>query len=113
MVITDKIDDVISPRRTCIHLKRETKKQGQCSSSLARHDRGLTTVIGRSDKDASGQKIDNSIRSTFERLRRWDSRIPVNSSTDRNLSKAFSQLHLLKDKLGLSDAIVEKTAYII
>ena len=36
----------------------------------------------------------------------------IGSSTNRNLYRAFSELHMLKDKLGLSDAIVEKTAYI-
>ena len=113
MVITDKIEDTIHPEQRMHTFEVGNKKaRTGAPSSLARHDRGLTTVIGRSDKDASGQKIDSSTRSTFERLRTWESRIQVNSSTDRNLSKAFSQLHLLKDKLGLSNAIVEKTAYI-
>ena len=113
MVITDKTDDIIhQEERTSTFEVANKKARTGAPSSLARHDRGLTTIIGRSDKDASGQKIVSSTSSTFERLRTWESRIQVNSSTDRNLSKAFSQLQLLKDKLGLSDAIVEKTAYI-
>ena len=113
MVISEKIEDNIHLERR-MHTLEDVDKIARTGapSSLARHDMGLSTVIGRSDNDASGQKIDSSTRSTFERLRTWDSRILVNSSTDRNLSKAFSQLHLLKDKLGLSDAVVEKTAYI-
>ena len=31
---------------------------------------------------------------------------------DRNRRRAFTELYKLKDKIGLSDAIVEKTAYI-
>ena len=31
---------------------------------------------------------------------------------DRNRRRAFAELYKLKDKLGLSDPIVEKTAYI-
>jgi transcription initiation factor TFIIB len=113
MVISDKTEDIIHQEGRASTFEEANKKaRTGAPSSLARHDRGLATIIGRSDKDASGQKIVNSTRSTFERLRTWDSRIQVNSSTDRNLSKAFSELHLLKDKLGLSDAIVEKTAYI-
>jgi transcription initiation factor TFIIB len=113
MIISDKIEDTIHPERR-MHTFEDVDKRARIGapSSLARHDMGLSTTIGRSDNDANGQKIVSSTRSTFERLRTWDSRIQVNSSTDRNLSKAFSQLHLLKDKLGLSDAIVEKTAYI-
>jgi transcription initiation factor TFIIB len=64
--------------------------------SLARHDMGLSTVIGRTDKDASGHMLDGAMRTTM----------------DRNLRQAFSELDRLKDKLGVSDAVIEKTAYI-
>ena len=113
MVIFDRTDDIVHPERHAYTFEDIDKNARIGSpSSLARHDKGLSTVIGRSDKDAGGQKIVNSMYSSFERLRTWDYRIQVNSSTDKNLSKAFSELHLLKDKLGLSDAIIEKTAYI-
>ncbi|HEU4821960.1 MAG TPA: TFIIB-type zinc ribbon-containing protein, partial [Nitrososphaeraceae archaeon] len=113
VVITDKTEDITHQEGYTSTFEEANKKaRTGAPASLARHDRGLATMIGTLDKDASGQKIVNSTRSTFERLRIWDSRIRVNTSTDRNLSKAFSELHLLKDKLGLSDAIVEKTAYI-
>jgi transcription initiation factor TFIIB len=85
---------------------------GETPSSLSRHDRGLATIIGRPDVDAAGKKIDSSMRSTFDRLRTWDARTQLDSSTDKNLSRAFSELSVLKDKLGLSDSIIEKTAYI-
>ena len=39
---------------------------------FARHDMGLYTVIGNTDKDAKGQKLDALIRSTMGRLRTWD-----------------------------------------
>jgi transcription initiation factor TFIIB len=81
-------------------------------TSLARHDMGLSTVIGMTDKDASGQKIDAAMRSTMERLRISNLRTQTRSSTDRSLLQAFNQLDRLKDKLGLSDPIVEKVAYI-
>jgi transcription initiation factor TFIIB len=81
-------------------------------SSLARHDMGLFTVIGRTDKDASGGKIDPLVRSTMERLKIWDFRSQIRTSTDRNLRQAFSELDVLKAKLGLSYAIIEKTAYV-
>jgi transcription initiation factor TFIIB len=82
------------------------------STSLARHDMGLSTIIGRTDRDASGQKIDPLMRSTMERLKTWDIRTQTHTPTDRNLKQAFFQLDVLKDKLGLSDSVVEKTAYI-
>jgi len=80
--------------------------------SLARSDMGLSTIIGRTNKDASGSKINPSMLSTIQRLRTWDSRTQVYTSTDRNLTQAFNQLDTLKDKLGLPSAVIEKTAYI-
>src|SRR5919106_1311861 len=81
-------------------------------TSLARHDMGLSTIIGRTDKDYNGNRIATSIKSTIDRLRILDYRTQLYSSTDRSLKKAFSELDTLKDKLALTDSVVEKTAYI-
>jgi len=48
----------------------------------------------------------------MKRLRTWDSRIRLHTSVEKSLKQAFNELDSLKDKLGLSDVIVEKTAYI-
>lgn len=113
MVISDKTqDDSHQDWRAFTPEEIESKARTGAPTSLSRHDRGLSTIIGREDKDASGQKLDSAMRSTFERLRTWDSRTKLHHSTDRSLSQAFSQLDILKYKLGLSDTIVEKTAYI-
>jgi transcription initiation factor TFIIB len=81
-------------------------------TSLARHDMGLSTIIGRTDKDYTGNRIAASIKSTIDRLRILDYRTQLYSSTDRSLKKAFYELDKLKDKLALPDSVVEKTAYI-
>ena len=81
-------------------------------TTLARHDKGLTTIIGRTDRDASGNKIDASIRSKMERLKVWDFRSHSHDSTNKNLIQAFNELDKLKDKLCLPDAVIERTAYI-
>jgi transcription initiation factor TFIIB len=112
MVISDKIDDDIHPERR-MHTFGDVDKRARTGapSSLARHDMGLSTIIGKENKDASGQKIDTAMRSKLERLRTLDSRTRMRTSGDRNLAKAFGQLERLKEKLSLSDAIVEKAAY--
>jgi transcription initiation factor TFIIB len=89
-----------------------TRSRTGMPTSLARHDKGLSTIIGRTDRDASGHTLDAAVRSTMNRLRTWDFRTQTNTSTDKNLRQAFSELDRLKDKLGLPDSIVEKTAYI-
>lgn len=81
-------------------------------NSLAFHDMGLATIIGKTNKDSTGHKLNASMNSAMERLRTWDSRTLVHAAGHRNLMKAFNELDRLKDKLGLSDAIVQRTAYI-
>jgi transcription initiation factor TFIIB len=52
------------------------------------------------------------MRSSIERLRTWDSRTQAHSSSDRNLRQALSEMDKIKDKLALSNAVIEKAAYI-
>ena len=122
VVLLDKIEDTSRPERRVFdsgaggmtggRQTDNTRARTGAPISLARHDMGLATIIGKEDRDASGQKIDTSIRSTVKRLRTWDSRAYIHSSSDRNLIQAFNELNIMKDKLALSDAIVEKSAYI-
>jgi transcription initiation factor TFIIB len=81
-------------------------------TSLARHDMGLSTIIGRTDRDYTGNRIATSIKSTIDRLRILDYRTQLYGSTDRSLNRAFYELDKLKDKLALPDSVVEKAAYI-
>jgi transcription initiation factor TFIIB len=81
-------------------------------TSLTIHDRGLATIINPVNRDSSGKPLTSAMKSTIERLRTWDSRSKVHESADRNLRQALSELTRLKDKLALSDAVVEKAAYI-
>jgi transcription initiation factor TFIIB len=118
MILSDKAEQTGAEWRTFADSSQATNNNNDNRSrtgsprSLARHDMGLYTIIANTDRDAKGQKLDTLIRSTMGRLRTWDYRTQAHTSSDRNLSQAFNQLDRLKDKLGLSDAVVEKTAYI-
>jgi transcription initiation factor TFIIB len=112
VISNNMLEDNRPEWRTFSTEEQANKSRIGIPTSLARHDMGLATVIGTPDRDASGHKIDAAMRSMMERLRTWDLRTQTHSSTDRNLRHAFYELNRLKDKLGLSDAIVEKTAYI-
>jgi len=111
LVISDKIQDTRQEWRDFLNTEEaKDRRRTGIPTSLALHDRGLYTMIGRGHKDARGQVLDASMRSTMGRLRTWDLR--TQASASRNLGTAFNQLNILKDKLGLPDAIIEKTAYI-
>ena len=73
---------------------------------------GLSTIIGVANKDATGKPLSSSMKNSIQRLRTWDSRSQANSSADRNLRQAFNEMGKLKDKLALTDTVIEKAAYI-
>jgi transcription initiation factor TFIIB len=111
-VISEKLEDTSHQERRASTLEEADRRARTGTPfSLALHDMGLSTIIGRENKDASGQIIDIAMRSKIERLRTWDHRTLFHKSGDRNFMKAFGQLDRLKEKLGLSDTIVEKAAY--
>lgn len=81
-------------------------------SSLAFHDMGLSTVIGKESTDASGNRIDPSVQISMGRLRKWNIRSTGHSSKARSLQQAFTILSKLKDRLSLPDYVTEKAAYV-
>jgi transcription initiation factor TFIIB len=113
IVISDKIEESNRPEWNAFSVEEiNAKSRTGIPTSLARHDMGLATVIGRDSRDASGQKLDPATRTTMNRLRIIDHRTQGYTPTDKNRRQAFNELNILKHKLGLSDAAVEKTAYI-
>ncbi|MEM4298081.1 MAG: transcription initiation factor IIB [Nitrososphaerota archaeon] len=111
-VIREKIEELGPEWRAFSKEEKEDRSRTGIPSSLAMHDMGLATMIGLQDKDASGKALPASVKATMERLRTWDSRSQVHEPVDRNLRQAFSELDRLADKLSLSDAVIEKAAYI-
>jgi transcription initiation factor TFIIB len=79
------------------------------ASTLTMNDRGLSTVIG-TNKDSTGKALSSKTKYEFNRLRTWDQR--SKSRKTASLSKAFTLLHGMKTKLGISDNVVENAAYI-
>jgi len=112
IVITDKIVDASAEWRSFSNEGGTDPTRTGAPTSLTMHDRGLSTIIGTVNKDASGKPLSTSMKSTIERLRTWDSRSQTNSSADRNLRQALNEMNKLKDKLSLSDTVIQKSAYI-
>jgi transcription initiation factor TFIIB len=69
-------------------------------------------MIGSSNRDASGRAFTSPMRSTIDRLRRWDNRSPAFGSQEKNLGIAMRELEKMADKLGVSQAVKERAAYI-
>jgi transcription initiation factor TFIIB len=111
-VITERVEESGPEWRSFSKEEYDDRSRTGSPTSLAKHDMGLATIIGHENKDSTGKPLSASMKSTIKRLRTWDSRSQAHESADRNFIQAFSELGRLKDKLTLSDAVVETTASI-
>jgi len=111
-VITEKLQESGPEWRSFSQDQNGDRARAGAPTSLTMHDMGLATIINPVNKDASGRPLTASMKSTIERLRTWDSRSQVHEPIDRNFRQAFNELNRLKDKLTISDAVIEKAAYI-
>lgn len=111
-VVPEKLQESGPEWRSFTQDERGDRARAGAPTSLSMHDMGLATVINSQNKDASGRPLASSMKSTIERLRTWDNRSQVHEPMDRNFRQAFGELNRLKDKLALSDTVVEKAAYI-
>src|SRR5919198_844848 len=80
MVLSDKVEDASHSERRIFSgggQINDTRARTGAPTSLASHDMGLATVVGKDDKDASGTKIDAVMHNTMQRLRKWDFRLQL------------------------------------
>ena len=110
-VITEKITEGGPEWRSFSSHEGDRSRVGS-GTSITMHDMGLSTIIGTQNKDATGKPLDSSMKKSIDRLRTWDSRSQAHTSAERNLRQALSEMDKLKDKLSLTDVVIEKAAYI-
>ena len=110
-VVTDKIVEGGPEWRSFSNDGPDRSRVGS-GTSITMHDMGLSTIIGQQNKDATGKPLDTNMKKSIERLRTWDNRSQAYSSSDRNLRQALSEMDKLQDKLSLTNAVIEKAAYI-
>jgi transcription initiation factor TFIIB len=112
-VITEKIAETGPEWGAFAYAELNLRGRAGMPMSLAIHDQGLSTVIGRNKKDFSGKIIvDSTMRSLIERVRIWDYRTQTKDSKGWSRKYAFRQLDNIKEKLSLPYPVVEKAAYI-
>jgi len=110
-VISERLEDSGPEWRSFPDDETNRTRTG-AGTSLTIHDYGLATIINPINRDSVGKPLPYSMKKAFKRLRVWDGRSQAKAPIDRNLRHAFSELGSMKDKLALSDPVVEKAAYI-
>ncbi|MFX1484723.1 MAG: TFIIB-type zinc ribbon-containing protein, partial [Promethearchaeota archaeon] len=73
-------------------------------------DKGLSTTLGWGNRDSTGKKFSSERRAAITRMRKWQIRTRVHSSTDRNLTRALSEIERLASQMGLKKGVKEHAA---
>ena len=90
----------------------ERKKRDRVGSPMTYsiHDKGLSTIIGPENRDIYGNNLAPRRRAEIYRLRKWQRRTKTQSSRDRNLIQALSELDRLASQMGIPRSIKEEAA---
>jgi transcription initiation factor TFIIB len=110
LILESNIIDPQAEWRAFSSLDISKKSRVGAPISLSIHDKGLSTMIDWRDKDAFGNKLTPQKRAQAYRLRKWQIRMRVHSSFDRNLAYAMSELDRLCSQLSISKTLKESAA---
>jgi transcription initiation factor TFIIB len=78
----------------------------------ALHDKGLSTIIGRHNRDATGQQLSARKRRQINRLRTWNERCRTRTSQERTLKQALAEINRMTSSLGLPQSVRETAGVI-
>jgi transcription initiation factor TFIIB len=87
-----------------------TQEGSGMPSSLAYPDKGLSTIIMHSNTDANGTSLNRDQISSINKIRYYD-KMSDSKNHIRNLKNAFAVMAATKDKLTLTDPVIERAAY--
>ncbi|MFH0896768.1 MAG: transcription initiation factor IIB [Candidatus Bathyarchaeota archaeon] len=110
LVIRQNVVDEGPEWRAFTREEKEDRSRVGSPTSLSVHDKGLSTVIDRVNRDAFGRELPASTRLQMLRLRKWHIRARVHSSVDRNLAQAMAELDRLTDKIRIPPSVKEQAA---
>lgn len=105
-VVEESMVDVGQDWRAFDYEQRIKRARTGAPLTHKRHDKGLTTEIGKGATELF--KVPAKKRSQFFRIRKWQKRLLT--SKDRNMSFALSELQRLVSYLGLPKTLHEEVA---
>jgi len=89
---------------------REKKSRAGPPSTETIHDKGLSTQIDWKNRDGKGKSLSPESRSRMYRLRKWQRRVRISGSEDRNLATALSEINRISSQLALPRKVRESAS---
>ena len=110
LVVYEQMMDKGPEWRAFTQQEKTSRSRVGAPATYTIHDKGLSTTISQIDRDAYGRKLSIATRLQMWRLRKWQIRSRVHSSSDRNLAQAMSELDRLSGAMYTPPKIKEKAA---
>jgi transcription initiation factor TFIIB len=111
-VLAAKIADKGPEWRAFTKEQREKRRRVGAPLTYTIHDKGLSTMIDRRNRDAYGNRLPSGQKAQIYRLRKWHRRIRVSNATERNLAFALSEISKISNNLNLPRNILETASVI-
>ena len=92
--------------------QREKRARVGAPMTYTIHDKGLSTMIGWTNRDSYGKSIPTRNRAQLYRLRKWQRRIRIADAVERNLAFALSELDRMASGMSLPRNVRETAAMI-
>ncbi len=112
LVIEEDLIDYGPEWRAFDSEQREKRARTGAPMNYMIHDKGLSTMIGWTNRDAYGKSIPTRNRAQLYRMRKWQRRIRISNATERNLASALSNLDRMSSGMGLPRTVRETAAMI-
>jgi len=112
LVIEEDLIDYGPEWRAFDSEQREKRARTGAPMNYMIHDKGLSTAIGWTNRDAYGKSIPNRNRAQLYRMRKWQRRIRISNAAMKNLASALSNLDRMSSRIGLPRTVRETAAMI-
>jgi len=110
LVVSDLMLDLGPEWRAYTQEEETSKRRAGSPTSYCVVDKGLSTIISRFNRDASGKKLPFSTKLQMRRLRKHQFQARVRTTSEKNLSKATVTLDMLAEKLKVPKTVKEEAA---
>lgn len=112
LILDENLIDNGPEWRAFDHEQRDKRTRVGAPSTPTISDRGLSTVIDWKNKDINGRSIPERNKAQWYRLRKWNKKMRVSRTGERNLALALSELDRESSRLGLPRSVRENAAVI-
>jgi len=110
LVIQEKVVDLSQERKALSYIEERNRNRTSSSSISGVYNKNLVTMIDWRDRDASGNKLDPSVRAKIYRMRKWQLRTRSRSPIERKLGRGVVELDRISAQLTIPREIKEAAA---